>query len=58
MKGNARRFHAKARRLMRLYSEWHETHRDDLQHKCMSLLSEILTVDPRFCLRREFQRAF
>ncbi len=58
MKGNVRKFQSKAKRLLRLYSLWHETHREDVQHKCMTLLSEILAVEPRFNLRREFQKAF
>lgn len=58
MKGNVRKFQSKAKRLLRLYSLWHETHRDDLERKCMLLLSEILAVEPRFSLRREFQKAF
>lgn len=58
MKGNVRKLQAKARRLMRLYSLWHETHREDVQQKCIMLLSEILAVEPRFSLRREFQKAF
>lgn len=58
MKGNVRKFQSKAKRLMRLYSLWHETHREDLQQKCIHLLSEILAVEPRFNLRREFQKAF
>lgn len=58
MKGNVRKLQAKARRLMRLYSLWHETHREDVQQKYIMLLSEILAVEPRFSLRREFQKAF
>ena len=58
MKGNVRKFQAKAKRLLRLYSLWHETHREDVQEKCMMLLSEILAVEPRFSIRREFQKAF
>ena len=58
MKGNVRKLQAKAKRLLRLYSLWHETHSDEVQRKCMLLLSEILVVEPRFSLRREFQKAF
>ena len=58
MKGNARSLRAKARRLMRLYSLWHATHREDLQRKCVVLLSEIMAVEPRFNLRSQFQKAF
>lgn len=58
MKGNARKFRAKARRLLRLYSQWHETHREDLQRKCVLLLSEIQAVEPRFSLRNVFDKAF
>lgn len=58
MKGNVRKLHAKARRLLRLYSLWHETHREDVQRKCLALLGEILAAEPRFSLRREFQKAF
>ncbi len=58
MKGNVRKFQTKAKRLLRLYSLWHETNSAELEQKCMLLLSEILTVNPRFSLRREFQKAF
>ena len=44
------------RRFLKLYSRWHETHNDDLQQKCVSLLAEILAVEPRFSLSRELQR--
>ena len=58
MRGNVRRFQTKARRLLRLYSQWHETQRDDLKKKCLRLLGEILAVEPGFSLRDEFQKAF
>ena len=58
MRGNARKFRVKARRLLRLYSQWHETHREDLQQKCLILLSEIQAVEPRFSLRNVFDKAF
>lgn len=58
MKGNARKFESKAKQLMRLYSLWHSTHREEVQQKCIMLLSEILAVEPRFSLRREFRKAF
>ena len=58
MKGNVRRFQAKARKLMRLYSLWHETQRDDVKKQCLRLLGEILAVQPRFSLRKEFRDAF
>ena len=58
MKGNVRKCRVKARRLLRLYSLWHETRREDLQRKCMRLLSEILAVEPRFSLQHEFRKAF
>ena len=58
MRGNARKFQAKARRLLRLYSLWHETHREEIHRRCVRLLGEILLVEPRFNLRRQFQKAF
>lgn len=58
MIGNARKFRMRADRLMRLYSLWHETHREEVQREWMRVLSEILVQDPNFSLRREFQRAF
>lgn len=58
MKGNVRNLRSKAKRLLRLYSLWHATHREDVQRKCVVLLSEIMAVEPRFNLRREFQKAF
>lgn len=58
MIGNARKFRVKADRLLRLYSLWHETHREEVQREWLSVLTEILLQDPQFSLRREFQRAF
>ena len=58
MKGNVRKYQVKARRLLRLYSLWHETQREDLKKKCLTLLSEVLAIDPRFSLRHEFESAF
>jgi len=58
MKRSARKFNAKARRLLKLYSLWQETRREDLQIKCMGLLGEILAIEPAFNLRGEFQTAF
>lgn len=58
MRGSARRIRVKARRLLRLYSLWHETHRGEIQRQCEGLLREILNIDPRFSLRHEFQKAF
>ena len=58
MKGNALRFRAKARRLLRLYSLWHKTHREEIERQCLAILGEILAAEPHFSLRREFQKAF
>jgi len=58
MKGNARRFKTKAKKLLRLYSLWQETRREDIQRQCLGLLGEILIREPRFNLRQEFQEAF
>lgn len=56
MKENVHNIEAKAKKLMRLYSMWHETHREEFQRKYLVLLGEILAVEPRFSLRREIQR--
>ena len=59
MNASARnRFHTKAKKLLQLYSLWHETHREDVQRDCLKLLAEILAVEPHFQLRSEFQKAF
>lgn len=58
MNESVRKFRAKERKLLRLYSLWHETHRDDLERQCLTLLGEILAVQPQFKLRNEFQSAF
>lgn len=58
MKRSARKFQVKAKRLLKLYSLWHETRRQELERQCERLLSEILDIDPGFSLRREFQTAF
>ena len=58
MKGNARKFRAKEKRLLQLYSLWHETRREEIQRRCLGLLGELLSLEPRFSLRHEFQLAF
>ncbi len=59
MRGNVHsRIRMKARRLLRLYSLWHETHQEGYEKKYLSLLGEILSVDPAFNPRRDFQIAF
>ncbi len=58
MKGNVRRFRVKARRLLRLYSQWHLTHQEELERRYLRLLAEILAVNTNFSLRQEFQKAF
>lgn len=58
MRGNARNLRAKERKLIQLYSLWHETRQESVQRKWISLLSEVLSVDPSFNLRREFVVAF
>ena len=58
MRGSVRNLRAKERRLIQLYSLWHETHQEELEQQCLKLLGEIMTAEPRFSLRREFQQAF
>ncbi|MDD5217042.1 MAG: hypothetical protein PHN49_06910 [Candidatus Omnitrophica bacterium] len=58
MKGNAHNLRVKEQRLLRLYSEWHETHQERVQRQCLVLLGEILAIRPQYNLRREFQGAF
>jgi len=58
MKGNARKFRDKEKKFLKLYSQWQETRREDLQRRCLWLLREILALDPRFSIRSEFQGAF
>ena len=59
MRGNVlNRVRMKERRLLRLYSLWHETHSEGIRQKCLALLGEIVSLDPAFSLRVEFQAAF
>lgn len=58
MGGNVRSVRGKERKLLQLYSLWHETHQGAVQRKCMSLLGEIMRADPGFSLRGEFRTAF
>lgn len=58
MKNRGRNTQLKAKKLLRLYSQWQETRQDFFQKQCLKLLSEILSVNPGFRLRREFQSAF
>jgi hypothetical protein len=48
----------KERRLLKLYSRWHETHSGQDEKRYQSLLGEILSVDPGFNPRCQFQIAF
>jgi hypothetical protein len=43
---------------MKLYSLWQETRNEATQQKFLRLLGEILSREPHFNLRREFQEAF
>ena len=59
MKGSVRsKFQTKAKRLMQIYSLWHETHEARLEHQYLRLLGEILQLEPGFSLKQEFQKAF
>ncbi len=58
MSGSVRRLRVKARRLLQLYSLWHETQREDVRRQCEGLLGEILRIEPGFNLRGEFKKAF
>ncbi len=58
MKKSAHSFRTKAKKLLRLYSEWQATRQEDVQRQCLSLLGELQAIDPRFNLRGEFQHAF
>ena len=56
MKGNAPKLKNKARKLLLLYSLWHETHKEEFQRKYLHLLAEILRLDPSFKMHRELER--
>ena len=58
MKGNVRKFHEKAKQLLKFYSLWQETRQEHFERQYLKLLSEILAVEPGFSLRQEFQKAF
>ena len=58
MKESARKIHTKAKRLLQLYSLWHETHNDRVKRQYMVLLGQILRIEPRFNPQSEFQKAF
>ncbi|MBI3307093.1 MAG: hypothetical protein HYZ84_04740 [Candidatus Omnitrophica bacterium] len=58
MRVSVRRFRAKQRQLMRLYSLWQETKREDIQRQFLWILGEILAVKPSFNLWNEFKKAF
>ena len=57
MRGNAHKVLIKERKLLKLYSIWHETHQEEVEKKYLSLLGEILALDPAFNPRRDFQLA-
>ncbi|MFZ5801850.1 MAG: hypothetical protein ACOY3K_01890 [Candidatus Omnitrophota bacterium] len=58
MKRSGKSLQSKARRLLRLYSRWNTTRDGQMQQECLTLLSEIMTEQPRFNLRRIFSGAF
>ena len=58
MKRNVLKLRVKARRLLKLYSAWHETRRRDVCQRWLKLAGEILALNPRFNLKREFREAF
>jgi len=58
MKKSVRKTRLKAKRLLQLYSLWQETRREEVEKECLGLLGEILAVNPKFSLRKEFQHAF
>ncbi|HLD70107.1 MAG TPA: hypothetical protein VJA17_05010 [Candidatus Omnitrophota bacterium] len=55
---SARKFRAKERRLLKLYSLWQETRREEVQRQCLGLLMQIMALKPHFSLRHEFDKAF
>ena len=46
------------RKFLRLYSAWQETHRLELVIAWMTLLGELLKLNPGFSIRQPFQQAF
>lgn len=48
----------KSRKLLRLYSQWQETRQEAIQRRCLTLLGEILAVEPHFSLQGTFRKAF
>jgi len=46
------------RKFLRTYSAWQETHRLELADAWLSLLGELLRLNPRFSVRHPFQQAF
>ena len=46
------------RKFLRLYSAWQETHRLELADRWMTLLGELLRLNPSYSVRRPFQNAF
>ncbi|MBI3314306.1 MAG: hypothetical protein HYZ83_08740 [Candidatus Omnitrophica bacterium] len=58
MKGSVRRLRARQRQLLRLYSLWQETKREDVQRQFLRILGGILAVKPGFNLFDEFKKAF
>ena len=49
---------AKSKKLLRLYSQWQETRQESVQRRCLTLLGEILAVQPQYTLRGAFKQAF
>ncbi len=57
-KEKVRDLRSEQEKLLRLYSLWQETRRDDIKRRCFWLLGKILVRQPHFSLRRDFQAAF
>lgn len=46
------------RRLLKLYSDWHESHRIELADAWLKLAGELVRLKPNYSFRKTLQRAF
>lgn len=45
-------------RFLQFYSAWQENHQMELADRWMTLVGEIIKLNPSYSIRRPFQRAF
>jgi len=58
MNRKSQKFRFVEKKFLGLYSAWQETHRSELALGCMTLLAELVKLNPHYSVRRPFEGAF